>query len=283
MHCRSGRYSLAIAPARGRQKVRGNQVAAAQRKAKRTDGQARSEAVTVPLLRLLTVLRDLPDGDTVAYALVRGSLSSLGASLALIYVGRADGVTADLVGSYGLGPATTRVYGVVTADMHLPGAEAFRTGIEKVLPAAQVAEEYPLAAPFFEALPPRGDIAVLPLVHRGAPAGFVVLGFAEAIPRTWEARAMLDSVADATALWAVADAHRNGDARELEHAAPILELSDRQRAILIHMRQGMSTRDIAHLLGFAPATIKADMTALGKLLGSRGRADLLAKAKRAGL
>lgn len=256
---------------------------AAQSKSSRSDDSVPTDAVSVPLSRYLSVLRDLPDGDTVAYAMVRGSLSSLGASLALVYVGRADGVTADLVGSYGSVPTATRIYAVVTADMHLPGTEVFRTGIEKILPAAQVAEEYPLAAAFFEALPPRGDIAILPLLHRGAPTGFVVLGFAGTIPRTWEARALLDSVADATALWAVADAHRNGDARELEDTAPVLELTDRQRTILAHLREGMSTRDIAVLLGFAPATIKADITALGRLLGSRGRADLLAKAKRAGL
>ena len=194
---------------------------------KRTPGPAAAvgpeEVVSTPLPSFLSVLRDVPDGDTVAYAMVRGLLGSLNAGFVIIYAARADGATADLVGAYGVGPRQTRVYGVVTADMHLPGAEAFRTGVEKFLPAAQVVEEYPLAAPFFEALPARGDIGFIPLLHRGAPIGFLVLGFQGKIPRTWEARALLDAVADATSLWVIAETHRNGDARAWEDTTPPLE------------------------------------------------------------
>ncbi len=258
-------------------------MAASKRSVHRPPAEDRQPVASAPLPSLLSILRDLPDGDTVAYAMVRGVLGSLDASLAIIYAARSDGVTADLVGSFGVGPTETRIYSVVTADMHLPGAETFRTGVEKFLPAAKVAEEYPLAAPFFEALPARGDIGFVPLIHRGAPIGFLVLGFAGAVQRTWEARAMLDAVADATALWAIAESHRNGEARTWEGTTPPLEFTSRQRTILVHMREGMSTRDIAALLGYSPATIKADITALGKLLGAHGRADVLAKAKRAGL
>lgn len=258
-------------------------MAASKRGPNRTKAESREGVASAPLPSFLSVLRDLPDGNTVAYAMVRGVLGSLDASLALLYVSRADGVTADLVGSYGVGPKETRLYAVVTADMHLPGAETFRTGVEKFLSAAEVADGYPLAAPFFEALPPRGDIGFIPLLHRGAPIGFLVLGFTGAIPRTWEARATLDAVADATGLWAIAESHRNGDARALESATPPLEFTSRQRTILVHMREGKSTRDIATLLGYSPATIKADITALGKLLGAQGRAGILTKARRAGL
>ena len=239
--------------------------------------------ITAPLPSFLSVLRDLPDGDTVAYAMVRGVLGSVGATMAIIYSARSDGVTADLVGAYGIGPREARVYGVVTADMHLPGAETFRTGVEKFMAAEQIAQEYPLAGPFFEALPARGDIGFVPLIHRGAPIGFLVLGFAATLERTWEVRSTLDAVADAVALWTIADAHRNGEARELAGESPPLEFTVRQREILVHLREGMSTRDIASMLGYSQATIKADVTALSKLLGARGRADLLVKAKRAGL
>ncbi len=239
--------------------------------------------ITAPLPSFLSVLRDLPDGDTVAYAMVRGVLGSVGATMAIIYSARSDGVTADLVGAYGIGPREARVYGVVTADMHLPGAETFRTGVEKFMAAEQIAQEYPLAGPFFEALPARGDVGFVPLIHRGAPIGFLVLGFAATLERTWEVRSTLDAVADAVALWTIADAHRNGEARELAGESPPLEFTARQREILIHLREGMSTRDIASMLGYSQATIKADVTALSKLLGARGRADLLVKAKRAGL
>ncbi len=263
--------------------MKGASVAASKRSVSRTVPDDRQSVASAPLPSFLSVLRDLPDGDTVAYAMVRGVLGSLDASLAIIYAARADGVTADLVGSFGVGPKATRIYSVVTADMHLPGAETFRTGVEKFLPAEKIVQEYPLAAPFFETLPARGDIGFVPLIHRGAPIGFLVLGFAGAVQRSWEARAMLDAVADATALWVIAESHRNGEVRALEGTNPPLEFTRRQRTILVHMREGMSTRDIAALLGYSLATIKADITALGKLLGARGRADILAKATRAGL
>jgi DNA-binding CsgD family transcriptional regulator len=238
---------------------------------------------TSPMVNYLSVLRDLPDGDTVAYAMVRGALGGTGATLALVYAARSDGVTADLVGTHGVGPREARVYGVVTADMHLPGAEAFRTGVERVMPAEQVAREYPLAAPFFEALPARGDIAFIPLMHRGAPIGFLVIGFTGTLERSWQVRGALDAVAVATALWVIADSHRNGEVRSLANDTPPLEFTVRQRDILIHLREGRSVREIATTLGYSPATIKADVTALSKLLGARGRADLLVKSKRAGL
>ncbi len=236
-----------------------------------------------PLLSFLATLRDFPDGDTVAYAMVRGLLAPYSAEAALIYSVRADGTTLDLVGSHGVGPRETRVYQAVTAPMHLPGAETFRTGVEKFMSAEQVADEYPLAAPFFRGLAPRGDIAFVPLIHRGAPIGFLVLTFTESVDRTWQLRAVLDAMCDATSLWVIADAQRNGEARALATEAPPLEFTPRQREILVRMREGRSTREIASALGYSQATIKADVANLSELLGAKGRADLLVKAKRAGL
>lgn len=238
---------------------------------------------TTPLLAFLSMLRDLPDGDTVAYAISRGMLGSLNSSWSLIYSARSDRLTADLVGAYGIGARESRIYSTVTADMHLPGPEVFRTGVERFLPAESVAREYPLAAPFFEALPPQGDIGFIPMMHRGAPIGFLIIGFPATLNRTWPVRSMIDAVTDATALWVMADALRNEDGRALASPSPPLELTVRQRTILGALREGQSVRQIAGDLGYSQATIKADITALGKLLGARGRADILAKAKQAGI
>jgi len=49
------------------------------------------------------------------------------------------------------------------------------------------------------------------------------------------------------------------------------------------MREGRVNREIAEDLGYSVATIKADITALGQLLGASGRAEILERAKRAGL
>lgn len=236
-----------------------------------------------PLLAYLAVLRDQPAGDAVAYAMVRGLLAPYGAEMAMIYAARPDGQVLDLVGSHGLGRREIAAYSIVTADMHLPGAETYRTGAEKFMAAKVVAEEYPLAAPFFRELPPSGDIGFVPLMHRGAPMGFLVITFAGPVDRSWQLRATLQGMVDATTLWMIADSALHGESRALTGQRPPLEFTARQREILVRMREGSTTRDIAQVLGYSVATIKADVATLSAMLGAKGRGDLLARAKRAGL
>ena len=189
----------------------------------------------------------------------------------------------DLVASYGMGRKENAVYARVTPDMHLPGAETFRLGTEKWLSKQQVAEGYPLAAPFFRTWDSQGDFAFLPLRHRGAPIGFMVLAFADPIERSWHMRATIDALLSATVMWVLASSALRGTARSnLAEVAP-LEITARQREVLVLMRDGKGNREIAEDLGYSVATIKADITALGQLLGASGRAEILEKAKRAGL
>lgn len=236
-----------------------------------------------PLISYLWMLSDLPDGDAVGFAICRGLLAPYGAELALIYAVRPDGKALDLVASYGMGRKENAVYARVTPDMHLPGAETFRLGTEKWLSKQQVAEGYPLAAPFFRTWDSQGDFAFLPLRHRGAPIGFMVLAFADPIERSWHMRATIDALLSATVMWVLASSALRGTARSnLAEVAP-LEITARQREVLVLMRDGKGNREIAEDLGYSVATIKADITALGQLLGASGRAEILEKAKRAGL
>jgi DNA-binding CsgD family transcriptional regulator len=236
-----------------------------------------------PLISYLWMLSDLPDGDAVGFAICRGLFAPFGADLALVYAARPDGRTLDLVASYGMGPKENAVYARVTTDMHLPGVETFRLGTEKWLIKDQVAEAYPLAAPFFRRLTAEGEMAFLPLRHRGAPIGFIVLGFAAHVEHSWHLRAMIDGLLSATVMWVLASSALRGTANSnLAEVAP-LEITARQREVLVLMRESKSNRHIAEELGFSVATIKADITALGQLLGASGRAEILDKAKRAGL
>ena len=235
------------------------------------------------LISYLWMLSDMPDGEAVAFAICRGLFAPYNADLVMLYVARPDGKTLDLAASYGLGRQQSAVYGIVTSDMHLPGAESFRTGTEKVVTAQDVADSYPLASPFFRSRPPQGDIAFLPLRHRGAPIGFVVLGFTQHLPRTWQLRATIDGLLSATVMWVLADTALRGVARSNLQEAPPLSITARQREILVLLRSGLTNRDIAESLGSSPATIKADITSLGAMLGASGRAELLARAERAGM
>ena len=236
-----------------------------------------------PLISYLWMLSDLPDGDAVGFAICRGLLAPYGSELALIYAVRPDGKALDLVASYGMGRKENAVYARVTPDMHLPGAETFRLGTEKWLSKQQVAEGYPLAAPFFRTWGSQGDFAFLPLRHRGAPIGFMVLAFADPIERSWHMRATIDALLSATVMWVLASSALRGTARSnLAEVAP-LEITARQREVLVLMRDGKGNREIAEDLGYSVATIKADLTALGQILGASGRAEILERAKRAGL
>jgi DNA-binding CsgD family transcriptional regulator len=236
-----------------------------------------------PLISYLSMLSDLPEGDAVGFAICRGLFAPYGADLALVYAARPDGRTLDLVASYGMGRRENAVYARTTADMHLPGVETFRMGTEKWLTKVQVAEIYPLAAPFFRSLPADGEMAFLPLRHRGAPIGFVVLGFSGSIEHTWHLRAMVDGLLSATVMWVLASSALRGTASSNLAVVAPLDITARQREVLVLMRESRSNREIAEELGFSVATIKADITALGQLLGASGRVEILDRAKRAGL
>ena len=236
-----------------------------------------------PLISYLWMLSDLTDGEAVGFAICRGLFAPFGADLALVYAARPDGRTLDLVASHGMGRRENAVYGRVTADMHLPGAETFRIGTEKWLTKEQVAEAYPLAAPFFRSIPANGEMAFLPLRHRGAPVGFVVLGFAAPVEHTWHLRATIDGFLSATVMWVLASSDARGTPNSGLHETAPLEITARQREVLVLMRDDRTNREIADELGYSVATIKADITSLGQLLGASGRAEILDRAKRAGL
>lgn len=119
------------------------------------------------LSALLSVLADLPDGEAVGQAVMQGVLGPYGCDLALVYALRPDGTAHDLVAGYGLAQRETAIYSSVPADSHLPGAEAARTGTDRIMAAGEVADNYPLAAPFFRVRPPEGDIAFMVIRHRG--------------------------------------------------------------------------------------------------------------------
>ena len=235
-----------------------------------------------PLVSYLWMLSDLPDGDAVGFAICRGLLAPFGADLALVYAARPDGQTLDLIASYGMGPQDNAVYSRVSADMHLPGAEAYRLGVERFLTSEEIADTYPLAAPFYRKRSRAGELAFLPLRHRGAPVGFVVLGFPTRVPHSWQLRATIDGLLSATVMWVLADTALRGATRSNLTEVPPLELTARQREVLLLLRQGRSNAQIAEELGYSTATIKADITALGHMLGTSGKAELLEKATRAG-
>ena len=61
-----------------------------------------------------------------------------------------------------------------------------------------------------------------------------------------------------------------------------LFLSERQVAVLNQLAQGLSNKQIAHVLGVAEPTIKMHISALLRALGVQNRVQILIKAKERG-
>ena len=61
-----------------------------------------------------------------------------------------------------------------------------------------------------------------------------------------------------------------------------LFLSQRQVAVLKQLAQGLSNKQIAHVLGVAEPTVKMHISALLRVLGVQNRVQILIKAKEKG-
>ncbi len=61
-----------------------------------------------------------------------------------------------------------------------------------------------------------------------------------------------------------------------------LFLSQRQVAVLKELAQGLSNKQIAHVLGVAEPTVKMHISALLRALGVQNRVQILIKAKEKG-
>jgi DNA-binding NarL/FixJ family response regulator len=74
-----------------------------------------------------------------------------------------------------------------------------------------------------------------------------------------------------------------------EHASPPAEVNDqtntlspRQRQVLQHLSEGLTTKQIAHRLGVQPTTVSMHIRMLKQRLGAATRAEFVGKAAREG-
>lgn len=237
------------------------------------------------MLQFVRMLADAPDGDTVAHAICLGVLPAYGCELVTIYMATTDRQALDLVGQWGLERELARMYARMPMDLPSPERDAFARGAEAFVSGRLIAKHYPIAASYLKAHPAqaRSQFVYLPLRRRGVPVGVLGLRFHTPVQRTWQLREALDALASGVTLWAMAqvDAVRSTD--EGRKRQRELQVSNRQRQVLTLVREGRTNAEIARRLGYSEVTIKADLTALYKLLGANGRTDLVDKAARAGL
>ena len=243
-------------------------------------------AVSEPSLsHFFRMLADAPDGGTVAHAVCRGVLPAYGAELVTIYLATPDRTALDLFGQWGLEHELVRLYARLPMDLPSPERDAYLSGSEAFVSARMVAKHYPIVASYLKAHPAqaRSQLAYLPLRRRGIPVGVLGLRFHQPVQRTWQLRETLDALVSGVALWASAQAATVHGTDEGRRRLREVKVSNRQREVLALVRDGRTNAEIARRLGYSEVTIKADLTALYKLLGASGRDDLVDKAARAGL
>ncbi len=244
-----------------------------------------SAAVEPSVLAFFRLLADAPDGDTVAHSLCFGLLAPYQAELVTIHMADERRESLDLVGQWGLERELAHLYARMPVDLPSPTADVLSSGAELFVSFRQVAAEYPIMAAYLKAHPSqaRSQAAYLPLRHRGVPVGVLGLRFHQPVQRTWQLRQVLDAALSGITLWGVAHASAARGTAEGRRRQRELRISDRQRQVLALVREGRTNADIARRLGYSEVTIKADLTALYKLLGAKGREELVERAGKAGL
>jgi len=233
----------------------------------------------------VALLADSPDGEVVARAVAGGLLAPFGPTAVTVHVAEPGRRELGLAAQVGLGPDQSRLYARVPVDARLPLAEAYRSGEDLVLTLDAVAERYPLAARWVQANPDRdrGELLAVPIRSRAVPIGVLTVQFASPPARTWQLRSALDDTAHALAVWVLARPDRPGHAGAVETRSGDLRITERQREILRLVRSGCTNREIAGRIRFSEATVRAELGSLSRLLGARGRHDVVAKAADAGI
>lgn len=252
--------------------------------------QMRDVSRSSSMTTFLWAASDLSDGDVLLNALAAGPWKVLRAnSLVLFSVDHEEKVL-RACGSHGRDDRRRRTFSVVPLNAHtVPGVCALASEAQW-LDMAEIARRFPLVAPEVRRSDRASDrVAVcLPLTSRGVVAGVVMLnlgGQTEPSLQVWET---LMSGAQVLTMWLLAtDPSRlTGQvpvARGVVRAVDRLTLSQRDHDVLRLVAQRRTNREIADVLGYSEATIRADLTRMGKLLDVSGRQRILQRAREMGL
>lgn len=230
-------------------------------------------------------LAEHADGDHVAEAVARGLLAPFDPASVGIHVVRPNSGDFELAGQWGMPPDVVDHYLLVPAALPSPLRDVARTGTERFVSLRKVAADYSIARSYVSGQPvdAKTQMIFLPLQRRGVTVGVVSIRCPQPWSRTWALRETLDILTSGLTLWVLAYAASPivaGRGRKLRSR---LTLTDRQRDVLALVREGRTNAEIARRLGFSEVTIKADLTAMYKLFGASGRANLVEKADEAGL
>jgi DNA-binding CsgD family transcriptional regulator len=214
---------------------------------------------------------------------IEGFLAPQGATAYLLHATHGDSLL--LRGHAGLpGPCLER-FTMVPTGRRLPFTRALTTGEDAWLSRPELIDRYPLATALAQGSAISASFSCHVTRYGGIPTGTLVLGYRSENPRTWELQVRLSSLLHLLGLSLLglsADSPRQR-ARSWPEGAVTEGVSERQREIMALVSEGLTNARISEVLGVSVATVKAELVQLFDLLGTRRRADLPARAIRAGM
>ena len=236
---------------------------------------------------LLGVLASDPPPDVAVRALVEGFLTPFGVARASLHVLSGDGDALRMVGDYGYPAGSTARFVTIDIAVDLPVTHALRGTQPLVIAPNQLPERYPLLRAESE----DDDVADLgseglqwvfvPIQLDGRPSA--VFAFLAQSDVLCEHRNLvaLQGVCHALTLWL----HRarstwpsDGVGPGLGGATP-LAFTERQRAILRLVGQGLSNADIATALDCSRSTVKQELQRVMFALAVSSRDAAVARAR----
>lgn len=237
----------------------------------------------------LRLLATFPSAETVMAGLVSGPLARFGVRTCSIWVIRDGDLVA--VASHGHTAAEVDRYAVLPGELDLALWRAVRDG----RPIVTAGEEHPSAefgsvdGQFWGRVLERvaaQSVVRAPLLLGRSPVGALGLITDQPWPDDSAAVDMLAALGSALGLW-LTNPRSGADALAAETLArtPSLSLAftPRQREILLLVESGSSNPEIARLLRVSVSSVKQDLQAAMRALGTSRRADAPGRARRLGL
>lgn len=242
-------------------------------------------------MRLVTTR---PDATSLLHALVRGPLGIYGTFGATLYAPDDAGQALELQGQWGFGPSLA-TYSSLPLRLSFPLTRSYLTVQPIFSRAVEVDARYPLMTAARDGIlseqagvaPDDVTIVAMPLQYQGVAIGACSWWCTHRGPWTWNDYSYIDGTAAILSVWLQLHNYEHSLA-----AAGIAStgmptrtriLTERQRAVLLLIRDGKSNAAIASALGYSVSTVKNDVQALFTVLGCTRRKELARKAEAAGL
>lgn len=243
-----------------------------------------SDDAVALLAPFVALLGRSPAPAAVAEALVTGPGAAFGGIAAVLH--HVEGESLVLLGAHGFAAEELAGYDRIPLAVDLPLSETVREGIT-VVTSPKVAGEYEglredtARWERMRARQKHGSVVSVPISTRGVVAGTFALSCPTG--QEWDPRdlAFLDAIGAALALWFLHPSSGLDDPVSVDD--PVVELTDRQRAIVVLLDRGRTTAQIGDELGYSPSTIKQEIGRVMHELGTPTRAALVDRLRELGL